>query len=66
MTTEQLVMWYFIIGLAYSLINGIIRKIDTDGDYLLPFVWLTLWPLGIISLIIFVSIEKYKKLSNKL
>lgn len=43
--------YYFLIGLIYVLINGAVRKIDTGGDWFLPIVWLTLWPLGFISLI---------------
>lgn len=65
MTTEQFAMWYFIIGLTYCAINGFIRKIDTQGDFLLPLVWFLIWPIGILSLTVMASINGYKKLFNK-
>lgn len=43
---EQILMWYFIIGAVYLLINGIVRKLDTGGDYLLPYVWFFFWPIA--------------------
>lgn len=43
--------WYFLIGLIYVLVNALIRKIDTDGDWLIALVWLLLWPFCFIALI---------------
>lgn len=42
---------YIMIGIAYCVINGGIRKLDND-DWTLAFVWLFLWPLCLIALII--------------
>jgi len=50
MEQEQLLMWYFIVGLIYTLYNGLVRKLDTSGDYLLPMVWLLLWPIAFMGL----------------
>ena len=50
MQQQELLAWYFIIGLIYSLYNGFIRKIDTHGDYMLPVVWFMLWPIAFVSL----------------
>ena len=50
MEQGQIAMWYFIIGLVYSFINGFVRKIDTDGNYLYGLVWFVLWPIGFLSL----------------
>lgn len=55
--------YYFLIGLIYTFINGYIRKIDTEGDFLLPMVWLCLWPIcfiGLAACFIQNKIEKYK------
>ncbi len=64
MNGDQIAMWYFIIGISYALVNGFIRKLDTDGDYMLGFVWVTLWPLAFASLFIHKVIEAYKKIKN--
>ena len=45
--------YYFLIGLIYTFINGFVRKIDTEGEPLLPTVWLCLWPICF-------KIEKFK------
>lgn len=45
-----LLEWYFLIGIVYTVINGYVRKLDTDGDFTLPFVWMFLWPLAFIAL----------------
>jgi hypothetical protein len=50
-------MWYFLIGLIYTIINGMVRKLDTDDDFLLPMVWFLLWPIAFISLF-FVGMKK--------
>ena len=57
---------YFLIGIVFILINGLIRKIDTDGDWTIVFfVWFLLWPLSLLSIIFTISeeliyIRKYK------
>lgn len=50
---------YILIGLTYTLINGLVRKLDTDGDYLLPMVWIFLWPICFVALI-FLKFNHYK------
>ncbi len=45
-----LLEWYFLIGIVYTVINGYVRKLDTDGDFTLPFVWMFLWPLAFTAL----------------
>lgn len=62
MTAEKLAAIWFIVGIAYVLVNGLIRKIDTDGDWLLPIGWFALWPIMIPSVII---AGIYDKLFNK-
>lgn len=55
--------YYFLIGLIYTFINGFVRKIDTEGEPLLPTVWLCLWPIcfiGLIASFIQDKIEKFK------
>lgn len=52
---------YMLIGIVYCFVNGAIRKLDTEHDYLLPFAWILLWPLCIIALIIDKIINKIKK-----
>jgi len=43
---------YILIGLVYTVINGSVRKIDTDGDWMLPLVWWGLWPLCLTALLV--------------
>jgi len=50
MTTENLVLLYFLIGMGYTFINGFVRKLDTDGDWLLPMFWLLMWPIAFLGL----------------
>ncbi|MCX8481739.1 MAG: hypothetical protein ORN58_07455 [Sediminibacterium sp.] len=49
---DNMILIYFIIGIVYTLVNIFVRKLDTNGDYLLPFIWLLLWPIAFIVLII--------------
>jgi len=42
-------MWHFILGIGYTLINGLVRKIEVE-DWSLPFVWILLPELGILCL----------------
>lgn len=42
---------YFLIGIVYAVINGWIRKMNDDGDWLLTIVWMLLWPICLIGLI---------------
>ncbi|MCX8481227.1 MAG: hypothetical protein ORN58_04830 [Sediminibacterium sp.] len=44
---EKIILGYFGIGLVYSLVNIFVRKLETNGDYLLPFVWMFFWPITI-------------------
>lgn len=37
---------YLLIGLIYWAINSFVRKLDTEGDWLLPIVWFIAWPLA--------------------
>ena len=53
--------YYILIGLIYTLINTFIRKLDTDGDWTLPFVWIFIWPVCFIGLILEQLDKKYGK-----
>ena len=57
--------YYFIIGIIYAVINGAIRKVDTDGDWFLPLAWIIVWPIGIASLLVGWVIKLIKKLKLK-
>jgi hypothetical protein len=52
MSTETLAMIWFIGGIVYAFVNGAIRKIDTDGDWLLPLGWVLLWPMMLPTVLI--------------
>ena len=58
--------YYFIIGIIYAVINGAIRKIDTDGDWLLPLAWIIVWPIGLASLLVGLVIKLIKTIKLKL
>jgi hypothetical protein len=51
MSLENIILIYFIIGIAYTFINGAIRKLDND-DWILTYVWVFGWPVCFICLII--------------
>lgn len=53
--------YYLMVGLLYSFINGAIRKLDTDGDWFLPLVWIIAWPFGLLALITKGIIKLFKK-----
>lgn len=40
---------YFTIGFLYWALNSFVRKLDTDGDWLLPIVWFFAWPLPLLA-----------------
>lgn len=53
--------YYFLVGLLYTLINVLIRKIDADGDPLLVFVWVFVWPFCLVLLLSAFLQDKLKK-----
>jgi hypothetical protein len=40
---------YVVIGCLYWALNSFVRKLDTDGDWLLPLIWFVAWPIGFVS-----------------
>jgi hypothetical protein len=56
---------YLLIGLIYWLINSFVRKLETDGDYLLPMVWFLAWPLAAITWLIILGVWIKEYLVNK-
>lgn len=44
-----MIVAYLIVGLLYWGLNSFVRKLDTDGDWLLPIVWFFAWPLAAVS-----------------
>ncbi len=50
---------YFIIGIIYVLYNALVKKINSDGDWMLPLVWLFAWPLCFVALfVIYINNKK--------
>lgn len=47
-----LLQMYFLVGILYVFVNGYVRRLDLDGDWSLPFVWMFLWPLCFIALFV--------------
>lgn len=37
---------YLTIGLLYWALNSFVRKLETGGDWLLPLIWLLVWPIA--------------------
>lgn len=60
MTTETIAAIWLGVGVIYTLVNGLVRKIDTDGDWLLPIAWITLWPMMLPVVIIQKLYEKLR------
>jgi hypothetical protein len=53
---------YVVIGCLYWALNSFVRKLDTDGDWLLPLVWFLGWPIGLISwTVVFIDYLAKKK-----
>jgi len=44
-----MILAYFIIGLMYWALNSFIRKLETNGDWMLPLVWLFAWPIAFLT-----------------
>jgi hypothetical protein len=61
MTAETMAAIWLITGIIYALVNGFVRKLDTDGDWLLPLAWITLWPMLIPTLIVSKIYQRLKK-----
>jgi len=40
---------YLVVGLLYWGLNSFVRKLDIDGDWMLPLIWFLVWPIGLIS-----------------
>lgn len=53
-------MWYFAIGIAYLLVNVLIRKMEVD-DWMIALMWIFLWPICWIAL----AIDTFNKLIRK-
>lgn len=56
-----LIAFYFFIGIIYCIVNGGIRKLDTEGDFLLPLAWILCWPPFVLTLVIHLFIKLWKK-----
>ena len=39
-------MIYLTIGLLYWALNSFVRKLEINGDWMLPLVWFLLWPIA--------------------
>ena len=48
---KTILMMYFSIGFVYVVINGFVRKLDSDGDWTIPLSMWFLWPAHMIPLI---------------
>jgi hypothetical protein len=59
---ENLAMWYCIFGVLVVILNGAVRKIETD--YLLTLVWFLCWWMTPIALISRWVVELYNSLEN--
>lgn len=55
---SNILFWYVLVGIIYTLINGFVRKLDTDGDMMIVFVWIFMWPIAFLALIIRYLITK--------
>lgn len=44
--------FYFLIGIVYVIINGIIRKLYVEEDFLLVMAHIFVWPMFLLLLVI--------------
>lgn len=44
-----MILGYFIIGLIYWALNSFVRKLETNGDWMLPLVWFFAWPIAFLT-----------------
>jgi hypothetical protein len=58
-STDTLIGIYLLIGVIYALINIFVRKISEDGDWILTWVWVALWPIALIGLLALGIIDLY-------
>lgn len=59
----MILMIYLLIGLVYWAINSFVRKLEIDGDYLLPLFWFLGWPIALLTwmVILFLWAVDYSK-----
>lgn len=58
---REIIMWYFIVGLVYVLINGFIRKLyNNENDAMLPFAHFMV-PWVFFIGILFIQLQKLFK-----
>lgn len=43
---------YLTIGLLYWALNSFVRKLEVNGDWMLPLVWFLLWPLAFVTWVV--------------
>lgn len=41
---------YFLIGILYTIVNCLVRKMNTDEEYLIIFIWVFFWPICFICI----------------
>jgi len=56
---------YFLIGIAYVIINGTLRNMYNDDDWQLPLAHIAIWPICFICLVIS-RIERFKNKNWKI
>jgi hypothetical protein len=59
-------LYYFLIGIAYLLINALVRKIYDEGQMIMPFIHMMLWPLFILTWIVKWIIEGVKSIRRRI
>lgn len=64
MDFKTLLLIYFLIGLAYVIVNVVVRKLDTEGDPMLPLAWWFLWIIFLPLLLIEKSCNAVKRYFN--
>lgn len=45
LSASEFWMWWFLIGFINVLINGFVRKIETDGNWMFVIAWWFIWPM---------------------
>ncbi len=59
----MIVGYWLLIGIVWAVINGIISKVDSDGDYFGAIACILTGPLG--PLLFVIGVIQDSKLKNK-
>ena len=63
---SDIVAVYFVIGILYTMINGIFRGLYKEDDMFLPMMHIQLWPIFILGLGSWLIARRARKIKERI